>query len=238
MQTHRGHLSDADRADPTVTAYLTAMATVRRLEAELSDARAIADAYAAVMEVGAGEARGRLKRVARVLGMEEQSAQNQRQRGKNPRHAAPQGIRRRVLTDDEYDTVLRRADAEAHHQVPGQPWTPSCAVRSPPSACSPPRRRRTPTRAPRSARTPRASGGSARKSPTTKTRTTPPATSGWTDDHPAPSPPARSAARRKRTEQGAPGAPRHLDGGALPRSRPQASAPPAEAAESCNSACS
>lgn len=120
MQTHRGHLSDADRADPTVTAYLTAMATVRRLEAELSDARAIADASAAAMEVGAGEARGRLGRVAGALGVEEQSVQNQRQRGKNPRRAAPQGIRWRVLTDDEYDTVLHRADTEARHRVPGQ----------------------------------------------------------------------------------------------------------------------
>ena len=120
MQTQQsGHLSDADRAEPTVAAYLAAAATVRRLEADLSDARAIADASAAALDVGAGEGRGRLGRVARELGIEEQTVQNQRQRGKHPRRAVPNAVRRRVLTDAEYDTALRRADTAAHHQVPG-----------------------------------------------------------------------------------------------------------------------
>lgn len=119
MQTHPGggHLSDADRADPAVAAYLTATAAVRRLEAELSGARVIADVSAAAMEVAAGDARGRTKRVARELGIEEQSLFNQRQRGKN--RPAPRELARRVLTDAEYDTVLGRADAEARHKVPG-----------------------------------------------------------------------------------------------------------------------
>jgi hypothetical protein len=122
MQTHQGgHLSGADTADPAVAEYLAAMATVRRLEAELSDARAIADASAAAMGTH-GEARGRLGRVARAVGVGEQSLNNQRQRGKHPRRPVPASIRRRILTDAEYAHVLRRADAGAHqarHEVPG-----------------------------------------------------------------------------------------------------------------------
>ena len=120
MQTRiqGGHLSSVDKADPNVTAYLNAVIAVRRLEGELADARARADAFAAELDTH-GEARGRLGRVARELGVEEQSVKNQRQRGKNPRRAAPKGITRRVLTNAEYDTALGRADAEARHQVPG-----------------------------------------------------------------------------------------------------------------------
>jgi hypothetical protein len=119
MQTHRGGpLSDADRADPDVAAYLAAMATVRRLEAELTDARAIADERAAAMDAGAGEARGRLGRVAATLGVEAQSLQNQRQRGKHSRRAPRGTIPRRILTPQEYEAALTRADTEASRQVP------------------------------------------------------------------------------------------------------------------------
>jgi hypothetical protein len=122
MQTpmQRGHLTSADQADPSVAAYLAAMTTVRRLEAELSDARAIADASAAAIETH-GQARGRLGRVAGALGVGEQSLHNQRQRGKNPRRPVPREIRRRILTDGEYATVLHRAGEEAHrarHELP------------------------------------------------------------------------------------------------------------------------
>jgi hypothetical protein len=110
MQTpmQRGHLTSADQADPSVAAYLAAMTTVRRLEAELSDARAIADASAAAIETH-GQARGRLGRVAGALGVGEQSLHNQRQRGKNPRRPVPREIRRRILTDPALDAIVSGA---------------------------------------------------------------------------------------------------------------------------------
>jgi len=118
MQTNQGgHLSDADRADTAVTAYLTATAAVRRLEEELAYARAVADVSAAAMDVAVGETRGRLGRLARELGVEEQSLGNQRSRGRN--RPAPKEPALRMLTDAEYDAAFSRADTEARHKVPG-----------------------------------------------------------------------------------------------------------------------
>lgn len=117
-----GHLSSADQADPAVAAYLNAALAVRRLEGELDDARANADALLAAVDTApAGETSGRLGRLAAHLGVKAQSLKNQRQRGKNPsqRRATARGIARRVLTDAEYEAALQRADTEARHQVPG-----------------------------------------------------------------------------------------------------------------------
>ena len=124
MQTpaQGARLTSADRADPHVVDYLAATATVRRLEAELADARTAADTSAALMDAGAGDARGRLGRVAAAVGVEEQSLRNQRMRGKQPPARPARGATpRRVLTAAQYAAALTRADAgarAAHHQVP------------------------------------------------------------------------------------------------------------------------
>lgn len=120
MQTRNqeGPLSEADRADPAVPAYLRAMAEVQRLKGQLAVARASADAFAARIEATDGDARGRVGRVARELGMGEQSVKNQRQRGMHPRRNAPE-VTRPVLTAAQYDVALGRAEVEARHQVPG-----------------------------------------------------------------------------------------------------------------------
>ena len=89
MQIQGEHLSDADKADPTVVGYLRATDEVRRLEAALSEARASADRLAAAMDTQAGPSRGRLGRIASHLGVEEQSLKNQRQRGKKRAAARP-----------------------------------------------------------------------------------------------------------------------------------------------------
>jgi len=82
-----GSLSDADKADPAVAAYLDAVAKVRQLKKDLADAQADADRLAAAMEVQTGDARGRLERIAAHLDVKEQSLRNQRNRGK-PRSVA------------------------------------------------------------------------------------------------------------------------------------------------------
>ncbi|WNI19918.1 hypothetical protein [Actinacidiphila sp. ITFR-21] len=83
--SQHARLTDFDKADGNVAAYLAAMDEVRRLEGDLADARAKADRHAAAMDTQTGEARGRLGRLAGHLGVKEQSLKNQRQRGSKRR---------------------------------------------------------------------------------------------------------------------------------------------------------
>lgn len=78
----KGSLTESDLADPNAVGYLTAMREVQRLEEALKGARAVADKFAAAMDVSrTGPARGLLGRLACELGIEEQTVKNHRQRG-------------------------------------------------------------------------------------------------------------------------------------------------------------